>query len=322
MVLLSCVLSGAGTFLLARQLGISTAGAFAAGVIFAFAPPRFTRLAQLHLATVQWIPFCLAFVHAYLQARPPAGPARRRSPSSRCSRSPAATAACSCSSRSWRSASTSSPAAASRPCGRSCATWASSACCCSPSTCRSWCRTSACSASWACAARSAPSTTGSRTPRASWPRRRTWTRRCCRSSPSLATRRGRRQGLHVPRLAAAAAHGRARAAASHARGRRSRRASRRVRRAASASTGCSPCCRSGRASGPPFGLYAALYRLLPGFDLIRVPSRLAILTLLARRDPRGSRSRASRGTGAARELRSPQGSCWCCCWRASSRSFR
>jgi hypothetical protein len=66
-VLLSCVLSGAGTFLLARQLGISTAGAFVAGVIFAFAPPRFTRLAQLHLATVQWIPFCLAFVHAYLQ---------------------------------------------------------------------------------------------------------------------------------------------------------------------------------------------------------------------------------------------------------------
>ena len=66
-VLLSCVLSGAGTFLLARQLGISTAGAFAAGVIFAFAPPRFTRLAQLHLATVQWIPFCLAFVHAYLK---------------------------------------------------------------------------------------------------------------------------------------------------------------------------------------------------------------------------------------------------------------
>jgi len=65
-VLLSCVLSGAGTFLLARQLGIGPLGAFVAGVIFAFAPPRFTRLAQLHLATVQWIPFCLAFVHAYL----------------------------------------------------------------------------------------------------------------------------------------------------------------------------------------------------------------------------------------------------------------
>ena len=66
-VLLSCVLSGAGAYLLARQLGIGTAGAMAAGVIFAFAPPRFTRLAQLHLATVQWIPFCLAFVHAYLR---------------------------------------------------------------------------------------------------------------------------------------------------------------------------------------------------------------------------------------------------------------
>jgi hypothetical protein len=66
-VLLSCVLSGAGTFLLARRLGIGTAGAFAAGVVFAFAPPRFTRLAQLHLATVQWIPFCLAFVHSYLE---------------------------------------------------------------------------------------------------------------------------------------------------------------------------------------------------------------------------------------------------------------
>jgi hypothetical protein len=66
-VLLSCVLSGAGAFLLARRLGISPVGAFAAGVIFAFAPPRFTRLAQLHLATVQWIPFSLAFAHAYLQ---------------------------------------------------------------------------------------------------------------------------------------------------------------------------------------------------------------------------------------------------------------
>jgi hypothetical protein len=68
-VLLSCVLSGAGAYLLARELGVGRAGAFAAGVIFAFAPPRFTRLAQLHLATVQWIPFCLAFVHRYLRER-------------------------------------------------------------------------------------------------------------------------------------------------------------------------------------------------------------------------------------------------------------
>jgi hypothetical protein len=67
-ILLSCVLSGLGAFLLARELGIPRAGAVAAGVVFAFAPPRFTRLAQLHLATVQWIPFCLAFVHRYLRA--------------------------------------------------------------------------------------------------------------------------------------------------------------------------------------------------------------------------------------------------------------
>jgi hypothetical protein len=67
-ILLSCVLSGLGVFFLARELGISRAGALAAGVIFAFAPPRFTRLAQLHLATMQWIPFCLAFVHRYLRA--------------------------------------------------------------------------------------------------------------------------------------------------------------------------------------------------------------------------------------------------------------
>jgi hypothetical protein len=68
-VLLSCVLSGAGAYFLARELGIGRSGALAAGVVFAFAPPRFTRLAQLHLATVQWIPFCLAFVHRYLRER-------------------------------------------------------------------------------------------------------------------------------------------------------------------------------------------------------------------------------------------------------------
>jgi hypothetical protein len=33
--------------------------------------------------------------------------------------------------------------------------------------------------------------------------------------------------------------------------------------------------------GPDFGLYSALYRLVPGFDFIRGPGRLTILTLLA-----------------------------------------
>lgn len=65
-VLLSCVLCGVGTYLLARRLGLSPAASVLGGVIFAFAPPRFFRLAQLHLATVQWVPFCLASLHAYL----------------------------------------------------------------------------------------------------------------------------------------------------------------------------------------------------------------------------------------------------------------
>ena len=36
------------------------------GLIFAFAPPRFLRLDQLFLTTIQWVPFGLAYLHAYL----------------------------------------------------------------------------------------------------------------------------------------------------------------------------------------------------------------------------------------------------------------
>jgi hypothetical protein len=36
------------------------------GLVFAFSPPLFLRLDQLHLATVQWVPFSLAFLHRYL----------------------------------------------------------------------------------------------------------------------------------------------------------------------------------------------------------------------------------------------------------------
>jgi hypothetical protein len=35
------------------------------------------------------------------------------------------------------------------------------------------------------------------------------------------------------------------------------------------------------ALGPSFGLYAALYRIVPGFDFIRVPSRFTLLTVLS-----------------------------------------
>jgi hypothetical protein len=62
----SCMLCGLGAFVLARRIGISATGALVAGVVFAFAPPRFLRLDQLFLTTIQWIPFSLAYLHAYL----------------------------------------------------------------------------------------------------------------------------------------------------------------------------------------------------------------------------------------------------------------
>jgi hypothetical protein len=64
--LITCVLCGTGAFLLARRLHMSAPAAFLCGVIFAFAPPRFIRIGQLHMTAVQWIPFSLAFLHTYL----------------------------------------------------------------------------------------------------------------------------------------------------------------------------------------------------------------------------------------------------------------
>ncbi len=65
--LLTCVLCGTGGYLLARRLHLSVAGAFICGFIFAFAPPRFIRIGQLHMTAVQWIPFALAFLHTYFE---------------------------------------------------------------------------------------------------------------------------------------------------------------------------------------------------------------------------------------------------------------
>ncbi|GMR24240.1 MAG: hypothetical protein BMS9Abin37_2758 [Acidobacteriota bacterium] len=64
-VLFACALSGIGAFFLGRELGLGWFGALVCGIVFAFTPPRFFRLGQLHLATVQWIPFCLALLHRY-----------------------------------------------------------------------------------------------------------------------------------------------------------------------------------------------------------------------------------------------------------------
>jgi hypothetical protein len=65
--LLTCVLCGTGAYLLARRLHVSVGGALICGLIFAFAPPRFFRLGQLHMTAVQWIPFSLAFLHSYFE---------------------------------------------------------------------------------------------------------------------------------------------------------------------------------------------------------------------------------------------------------------
>lgn len=64
--ILSIPLSGLGTYLLARRVNVSTLGAFLAGLIYAFTPPRFLRIDQFQFTTIQWIPFCLAYVHTYL----------------------------------------------------------------------------------------------------------------------------------------------------------------------------------------------------------------------------------------------------------------
>jgi hypothetical protein len=62
----SIVLSGLGAFLLARRLGLGMPAALVCGMIFAFSPARFFRLGQIHLTTMQWVPFCLAYLHTYL----------------------------------------------------------------------------------------------------------------------------------------------------------------------------------------------------------------------------------------------------------------
>lgn len=64
--LLSVVLCGLGAYVLARRLGLGTAAALLCGLVFAFSPARFFRIGQLHLTTVQWVPFGLASLHAYL----------------------------------------------------------------------------------------------------------------------------------------------------------------------------------------------------------------------------------------------------------------
>jgi len=63
--LATCVLCGTGAFILGRSLGFGAGGAFLCGLIYAFASPRFIKMGQAHMNAVQWIPFALAYLHAY-----------------------------------------------------------------------------------------------------------------------------------------------------------------------------------------------------------------------------------------------------------------
>ena len=69
--LLACALCGLGGYLLGVRVGLGMPGALVCGLIFAFSPPRFFRTPQIHLATVQWMPFALASLHAYQDGRRP-----------------------------------------------------------------------------------------------------------------------------------------------------------------------------------------------------------------------------------------------------------
>ncbi len=163
-VLLSCVLSGLGAWFLARELGASVTGAILAGVIFAFAPPRFVRLAQVHLATVQWIPFGLAFLHRYARGarradllvaavllhapvahQRPRGPVHGPGAAERSSSTSGPSGGCRVPRACWPISA--SPVRSSWP-----STWSSSFPTCERKP------------TWGCTARSARSTTGTRTP--------------------------------------------------------------------------------------------------------------------------------------------------------------
>jgi hypothetical protein len=65
-VLAAAMLCGVGAYVLGRKVGLSEPAAILCGLVFAFVPPRLARLDQVHLATIEWVPFALAYLHAYV----------------------------------------------------------------------------------------------------------------------------------------------------------------------------------------------------------------------------------------------------------------
>lgn len=70
-LLASTLLTAVGTDFLAGELGTKPDSRLLAGIIGTFSSPRLTRLTQTHLATLHWIPFALAFGLRYVRTRNP-----------------------------------------------------------------------------------------------------------------------------------------------------------------------------------------------------------------------------------------------------------
>ena len=60
-------LCAAGGYFLGRRMGLSRPAAFVCGLIFAFTPPRFGRIYQMHQNAIFAVPFALGFLHTYLR---------------------------------------------------------------------------------------------------------------------------------------------------------------------------------------------------------------------------------------------------------------
>ena len=61
------MLCAVGGYFLALRLGLSRGAAFVCGLIFAFTPPRFARIYQMHQNAIFAVPFALGFLHTYLR---------------------------------------------------------------------------------------------------------------------------------------------------------------------------------------------------------------------------------------------------------------
>lgn len=62
-------LCGLGVFLLTRRLTGSAWAGLAAGFFFAFAPYRVTQMGHVQTMSIHWLPFCLLFMHRFMQSR-------------------------------------------------------------------------------------------------------------------------------------------------------------------------------------------------------------------------------------------------------------